>query len=325
MHQHRKGALGLPFDVVESPPGSMTREAPEWINNKTWYHGTGVPDLRGEAVDPMKTRPEGLFGRGFYATSGEDVAKSYRDKGLRDAVGGLGLGSPEVADDVADRAAAGEFADYFSRNRQPVESGWGQGDPTRWHPGKQALYLIEAARLAARHDPLHQVPPIYREAYDLVTGGRPLPRPVVYQFQPDFGKVLDLESGLSSAKKYRGIASALRDEIATGIERSPLMPSARAADLRRLDEKIAENSRAMTIDRLIQGLVGDGFNVVPGTDQDPIVRALRQLGYDAMTHTGGQRAGGGDRLHQVVIALDPNDKLGLGRRTPFRQWEELRG
>jgi hypothetical protein len=52
-----------------------------------------------------------------------------------------------------------------------------------------------------------------------------------------------------------------------------------------------------------------------------LIRALRGEGYDALTHTGGTRMG--RDYHQTVIALDPNDVLGVGRRSPYRTFEEL--
>jgi hypothetical protein len=57
--------------------------------------------------------------------------------------------------------------------------------------------------------------------------------------------------------------------------------------------------------------------------RDEMLRFLKQQGFDALTHTGGLRTAVGQEVgpHQVVIGLDPNDVLGTGRATPYRQWE----
>lgn len=55
----------------------------------------------------------------------------------------------------------------------------------------------------------------------------------------------------------------------------------------------------------------DLFNMLKSYDVGNTHNLFRELGYDALTHTGGQRSGNGELLHRVFIGLDP-DKLYKG-------------
>lgn len=59
------------------PKTSPYIEAPQGINEKQWYHGTGAVGLKGENLSPNNTKIEGLFGQGIYLTDNYDIAKGY--------------------------------------------------------------------------------------------------------------------------------------------------------------------------------------------------------------------------------------------------------
>ncbi|MFA6270704.1 MAG: hypothetical protein WC657_05890, partial [Candidatus Paceibacterota bacterium] len=68
-------------------------------------------------------------------------------------------------------------------------------------------------------------------------------------------------------------------------------------------------------ERIASYEVGD---ILAGVSSD-----LRAAGYDALTHTGGLRAGAGKVKHKVLILLDPNDRLtspGVGRKGQVTQF-----
>ena len=55
-------------------------------------------------------------------------------------------------------------------------------------------------------------------------------------------------------------------------------------------------------------------------DFQELASALREAGYDALTHTGGLRTGSDP--HQVMIMLDPNDAFSLvGRGDQIRHFK----
>jgi hypothetical protein len=51
--------------------------APEVINQKTWYHGTGTAGLRAQDLDPLMTNIDNLFGSGIYLTDNAEIAGGY--------------------------------------------------------------------------------------------------------------------------------------------------------------------------------------------------------------------------------------------------------
>ncbi len=88
------------------------------------------------------------------------------------------------------------------------------------------------------------------------------------------------------------------------------------------------------IDKLVRGGTPTNMDVVgaarefaprdPAGLTDAIIVAMRNLGYDAMTHTGGLRAGGGKTLHDVLISLDPNDTISrVGRSGQITRFDPL--
>lgn len=328
-----KGALGLPFDAMERPPGMLPRHDPEWVNQKTWYHGSGTPGLTGEMLDPMKTAPENLFGRGIYTTANPDLARSYLGKGVGVASDTMEshLRSPALADVLHERAAAGELDPYLREHRGSViaELGlWPGEDLTQWAPNEKANLLMKLARRHGRAasqtaDPLMEFEPGMEEAFQLVAPGFRPPKPTLYQAQGQFGNVLDLNRRMPT-EDYGRLLDALRTSSLDAANKTLISPVVRAGEVSRIDDAVAglRQGRGRTPDQAIAAL--KGWNTYDKTD--PLVAGLRQAGYDALTHTGGMMAGrGSDVLHQVLIALDPNNVMNIGKPSPFKRWEPYQG
>jgi hypothetical protein len=72
-------AAAAPPVVVPPTPAAAFQLAldPTAINGKTFYHGTGTRNLTAEALDPVMTKAEGLFGQGVYLTDNADIARGY--------------------------------------------------------------------------------------------------------------------------------------------------------------------------------------------------------------------------------------------------------
>jgi hypothetical protein len=83
------GALNLKFDNWNEPPKGMPRTDPEWLNNKTFYHGSATPGLTTDSLNPMATSTRNMYGRGIYTTSSEDVGRSYLQKAVNDMNAGV--------------------------------------------------------------------------------------------------------------------------------------------------------------------------------------------------------------------------------------------
>ena len=215
-------SLGLKYDdpgITRPEQVGLTRTDPEWVNNRTFYHGSGTGGLEGGALDPRLTSDQGIHGRGIYTS-----------------------------------------------------------DEASYRPG------TEITAGYARSSP----------------GGSP----TVYQSQADFGRVLDLDEtvGGDYARRFMGElaghpSAALRRSL-SGL----YLPEA-ARSFQKLGPDVVRD---------IRWDLGD----------EATAEILKSLGYDAMTHTGGVFTG--NDYHQVLIGLDPNDKLGLGRATPYRKWEPYR-
>ena len=292
----QSGHLGLKFDdysrIKTAEDARIPRHDPDWINNRTFYHGTGTPGLTAESLDPRKTSAGSLHGYGIYTseeagnsalpvTAGyaatrakEGTAQAFRD-----------LFSPQRTLQAADQGKLTD--DYISS----LLSSLGHSDiqasqfPTR--PGIRAAFarqhLEEIARLLAENPTgrgtssnIHMNAPIVKQSMDIF-GRPPGIAPSIYQAQSGFNKILDLESGDRSAQE------AVRNAFGTAGQHAPITAEDRLRSL----------------------------------------MSLRGMGYDAMTHSGGARLGGD--YHQVVVGLDPNNVLGVGKASPYQRWEPVPG
>jgi hypothetical protein len=335
-HDARRGALGLKYDPpperlkaeieyfdrhgrpmyrdpLQDSAGEfgLARHDPEWVNNRTFYHGSGTPGLTAEMLDPMKTAPENLFGRGIYTTADEGLGRSYLNKGItsrsQDLLGQLNEG--EFIDRAHERLIRGEFDPFLARHRPHSLEGL--------NPQHRLSMLMEMAKSGARGP--HSIlggGEASEEALRLLLPEATSPRPTLYQGQSSFGKILDVDEPLAGGpyrEIYEALVSALKQAGVPNWQVSDALHWQRPGAIARTEPR----SIAQLL-KVVQPL----NNVARGAD--PVLRGLREAGYDAMTHTGGVRAGGGNLLHQVLIGLDPNDVLGLGRKTPYQRWEPLR-
>jgi hypothetical protein len=96
-----EGSLGLKYDTLPGEtlnPGDygLRRSDPEWVNNKTFYHGT-VSDLASETLDPTKTSRANIHGRGIYtidegaSTRSLPVSSFYATSKYNEQPPGMGL------------------------------------------------------------------------------------------------------------------------------------------------------------------------------------------------------------------------------------------
>lgn len=192
------------------------RAEPTFVNEKTWYHGTGSADLDAKKLDPTLTKENNLFGFGIYLTDDPAIAGGY------------------------------------------------------------------ATRRARRSGTT-----------------------VTYETKVQVDKVLDMDASIPDYVAGT-IEHNMPEDVIAAVKAAIDEPGATTAHVwetmtRELSDWSHEN-------QIPSYEVGD---ILSGISTD-----LREMGYDALTHTGGQRAGKGQNLHQVLILLDPNDTLsipGVGR------------
>lgn len=306
------GALGLPFDLVNHPPAGMLRSSPEWINNKTFYHGSGTPGMSGSALDPMKTAPDNLYGRGFYTTADESLAREYMDKGVNDA--GHRLARSLTDDDKfwkssMSRAKKGDFDNFLTGKARTI--GFGPEEVAGLRPSMKLEHMrgltedhlnpFYAEGIAAGSPRLSAA----SEAAKLFAPHLQKPAASLYQMQSNFGNILDVEHAMKPTQ-YESLFDALQPALG---HPKPHYGS---------PGQIAPTGEMQSPEAIIKYLRG----VQDGSGRDMLVHGLRSQGYDAMTHTGGVTLGGPVN-HQVVIGLDPNDVLGMGRSTPYKRFERM--
>lgn len=362
--------FGLQHDIripgtIHTPESlGLARNDPEWVNNRTFYHGT-ASDLTGALLDPRKTSIRGLHGQGIYQSDeagllGNRVTKGYANARTEDAMPEYMRGqdayvTPRIAK-ISERIARDKRAEYESR-RIPAEiearlQGLGElKRATKSYPALQRvvdvlekggdfdsvankmLYETGYSDLAESDVLSKWLGKVNQRVYKQVgqspvikmgdqarllhklkvryAATTPTPNPRIYQSQSDFGKILDLDSppskrlldsvfDASGAGMGSSAMSALRDRDAAGqLTSGTLLGHLRDADM------------GMTYNK--GGTVDSA-----GSLTNDVLR--KELGYDALTHSGGINSGGG---HQVVIGLDPNDVHGIGRATPYKIWEKM--
>ncbi len=293
------------------------RTDPDYVNSVPWYHGSGTPGLTPDLLDPMKTDPEGLFGRGIYTTADpalaavgpESYAHQRADAGLARWPGATTSAVTQWIRENPGRAGEADDAVLQAlRGMAPGEAGL-RGEYLR-----EAIAQSDSGDPAGRFARLNlgrfghhpgigsRVEPLLR---GLGVAVPPRPRPVLYEAGTNFGKILDLDLPADPrlVEQVRGMA-----EGAYGSSQDWLNELARAPGA--LNSDVFEGVKSVN-------MLGD-----PGTD--PLIQALRQAGYDALSHTGGLRAGGGRNLHQVLIGLDPNDTISrVGRANQFPRFGEV--
>jgi hypothetical protein len=129
----------------------------------------------------------------------------------------------------------------------------------------------------------------------MASKGMPKPSPLIYQGQSDYGNILDLDK--PAPRRLEELARDTAEHHGSW-----------AGDPRRGALINAGDHYEM-----LRKLAGDvAANDLPG-QFSPLDLIRKELGYDALTHTGGSMWGRGGDPHQVVIGLDPK----------YRKFEQL--
>ncbi len=289
------------------------RTDPDYVNSVPWWHGTATPGLTPETLDPMKTDPGGLFGRGIYKTASPEIAGGsggYAEARMSDAMPqwNRALGNtvmplisgnqyhPETAARLDESLRGLLESPGFLKGHEPLkkyalETAIDSQARNPGNPGKFSRSMILNTAVPDAAEPLAAV--LRSHGIQLP----PIPRPTVYEANTNLGKIADLDAPLPPE-----LLDALR-----GVAEETSYPS--------VFEGIT--SRGGPASDLIEAIKPGG-----GYEVDPMINAFRQAGYDALSHTGGLRAGGGRNLHQVLISLDPNDTISrVGRAGQITRFE----
>lgn len=344
--EEESGALGLKFDPYRhAAEAGKRRFDPEWVNQRTFYHGTATP-LESTALNPLKTSQSGLFGRGIYTTDEGGLAEPVVTSGY--ATARYGSGAPAMTDiqqallqtprglhprliekmhpliDAEVRKLGGignvplERTSSWIEPRSLVEDWYRQYQdvssyPSPTHPSQMRMIGDFPRTLSSLYP--ENVSGLQHVAEQVRGLGVPLGEiasPRIYQSQSDFQKILDLEGPL---RQYPNpLSTDLMDLARTYSGRDP----AGVARMKDLAGRVKDpNAIVADVFKPLQKSILEG----PASQGDPILSLLRSHGFDAMTHTGGGRWLAGSDPHQVVIGLDPNDVLQMGRASPYKQWE----
>lgn len=281
----------------------LSRSDPEWVNNRTFYHGTATHGLSPQTLDISKTNPEGLYGRGIYTTdeggrTNNAITRGYAESRVDDRISSMEsefasrdmIKSAYNASRISpqDLAAAMRFAGVpesaIERALSFEHGGSGGGIAERFRGRTSADGLIARASDPVRilldtlkkggFDPANPEPRELAGKILSSLGGWPSPpMPTIYQAQSDFGKILDLDKPATDV--YDNIRDALRSK---GIILGPV-PSR-------------------------SGEIGGAYDAAKyHLNPDQLTNVFTDLGYDALTHTGGQYHNLDP--HQVVIGLNP--------------------
>jgi hypothetical protein len=289
--QAAKAAFGLKYDHLANPPGNMPRTDPDWVNNRTFYHGTSQPGLSPSSLDITKTSDASLYGRGIYTTDeasfrpSNKITRGYAlnrfgDKATEEMIDGK-LFHYTYAEKLLNEGKIDK--DFYRR----VLGEWEGNEiadgefywPKRIRDQSTSLeskleYL--AKRFKYNYGSNEEMPAVLKDAYRLF-GGEKRAKPTVYQAKSGFGKILELEEENPD----------LADHILSSYK-------SKGVDLRRVvDGDLGRHNEIKTI-------VGDAK--MAGRPEI-LEKAIRDHGYDAMTHTGGQRTG--NSYHQTLIGLNP--------------------
>lgn len=317
----RSGAdfnLGLKYDAPGATPAAfgLDRADPEWVNNRTFYHGTSVPDLRAADLDPMKTDSEALYGRGIY-TSDEafDRANLPITSGYANARSGL---TPMYLERLL--SGGDQSLGHAGKNWRNLASEGLIAPNLVREIGDDKLGDLARKLVGSVPNPKsHAAGQILRRLAGL--RGVPFPdRPRIYQSQSDFGRILDLDRPIPDDEIFtlsRMLESPVRRGLAPG---QPNVSRERLERVLRGDGGARPASQSLR--EMMENLDEWSDDMWVEDHPDALTSALKSLDYDALTHTGGLNTG--NPYHQVVIGLDPNDKFGVGRATPYPRWETYR-
>ncbi len=133
-----------------------------------------------------------------------------------------------------------------------------------------------------------------------------IPQPIVYKAETNLGKIADLDAPVT-------------EELKRAFEQVALRTGRHSRVKEHLYDLWSEGRPAGDMLQYIHPASFKGFDP---SAPDEMIRALRERGIDALTHTGGIRAGRDKTLHDVLISLDPNDTISqVGRANQITRLE----
>jgi hypothetical protein len=304
------------------------RADPDFLNKQEWFHGTATPGLTARTIDPMKTNPNGLFGRGIYKTLDPFTAGEYAEARTKDAAKdwadrSIGNVSPLLRKDrdMARSVSSGlvdalgghtHFWSDIGRLEKELAFDMKQGSSTR-----SSLPGIVTGDVFHRASYVPDSIPAINSV--LAKHGIPVmsaPEHAIYKAKSNVGNVLDLDQPPDAhlLEALRGMTEKLVPKYRESYPGSLTTPIDWIEDAMRGENVLSSD--------VLEAAKPSAYMDV--RNSDPLIQALREAGYDAMTHQGGVRAGGGKNLHQVLITLDPNDTLSrVGRGPHITQFDQL--
>lgn len=119
----------------------------------------------------------------------------------------------------------------------------------------------------------------------------------LYSVKVNVGNVLNLETPITP-DVANVLKASVGNEFSSVVDNGLNKGASTASVIRGIQEAFAEHSAENNYPK--SEYVEYWQNIESG---------LREAGYDAMTHVGGNRAGKGKKLHQVLILLDPSAEL----------------
>jgi hypothetical protein len=284
------------------------RTDPDYVNSVPWWHGTATPGLTPEALDPMKTDPGGLFGRGIYKTADPEIAKGYADERLNAA-------AYQWIRDAGQHvwpmhtAAPGVMPDLNRRLLNLAQTSGLSPQNKEYLAARAVKDIGRPAMTTSILDMLKQDIPLLHQARDMINevkpGLRPGPAQSIYEANTNLGKIADLDAP-ASQELFDALYNLTGGQNAEGAGGLRLMRQ-EGVPASEMLEFMKPNVNSLAFDP---------------TMPDPLITSLREAGIDALSHTGGLRAGGGRNLHQVLISLDPNDMIShVGRAGQITRFE----
>ena len=142
-----------------------------------------------------------------------------------------------------------------------------------------------------------------------VGGQDPKKAPAIFEARVEPKKVLDLDDPAPNAVREMFKAKLRKDEYGYAFLENGEKTKAALQKKNATSKEIYDGFREDLIDEASDGFTSsDAF----AENMTQVNYNLMDMGYDALTHTGGGRTGGVE--HQVLILLDPNNVEGiLGR------------
>ncbi len=275
------------FGDWEADPANASKvvnakgEPQETWETKKVYHGTSAGGF--QEFNKQHTDENALFGPGFYFTEDRDVAESYtkvKQEGLTKARADL----DKLKQDLASDEASGK----------------------QFHRGFYDQRIKVAEATLAK---LHPEQPIQEEVKEAYLNIR---KP----FDIDKDEVTGRQLGLGAGTKFYA------DSMDEAISHARTHSGGMLGEVKRPDGPITidtpmsfEAWRSYGIETGTFGKVEDEGESVTGVAAG-LSERLQKLGYDGITHIGGDRMGGGHH-HRVWIAFEPNQIKATQNRGTF--------